>query len=29
MGHDAFFETVKKDQERWARVIRENNIKAD
>ena len=29
MGPDAFYETVKRDQERWGKVIRENNIKAD
>jgi len=29
VGSDVFFEIVKKDQERWGRVIRDNNIKAD
>jgi tripartite-type tricarboxylate transporter receptor subunit TctC len=29
LGSEAFYETVKRDQERWGKVIRENNIKAD
>jgi len=29
LGTDVFFETVKRDQDRWGKVIRENNIKAD
>ncbi len=29
LGTDVFFEIVKRDQDRWGKVIRENNIKAD